>query len=61
MSDDAYAEIKLYRCVYCGHQQPGPEDGFDACEECDTTDGLEPMDEDEAAQAAPEREEEGSP
>ena len=42
--------IKLYKCVYCNHQQPGPEDGFEVCEECGVFDGLEPMEEDEDAE-----------
>ena len=41
--EDSNEEIRLYKCVYCGHIQPGPDDGFDACEECGDSDGLEPL------------------
>ena len=41
-----FTSIKLYRCVVCGHQQPGPDDGFDACEECDCTE-LVPLDDED--------------
>ncbi len=41
----AEPEIVLCRCVYCGHQQPGPNDGFEVCEECGESDGLEPLEE----------------
>ena len=40
-------DIRIYRCVFCGHTQPGPEDGFEMCEECECTE-LVPVDQEDA-------------
>ncbi len=43
LEEPASNPIKFVRCAYCGHEQPSPDDGFAACEECDADDALEPI------------------
>lgn len=38
-----FTPIRLYICDFCGHRQPGLDDGFYMCEECGCTE-LAPLD-----------------